>query len=125
MALGDLTSAEAVRAAIAEFDELGREAFLAKYGFGHSLRYFVEEGGKRYDSKAIAGVAYGYEHPDRPPRSRTTCSQAASPCRPSSKQLGFTVVVDRLIAIASPPVRTHRARRETTGDSPRVGAGGA
>lgn len=58
MALADL-SAAAVLAAIGEFDELGREAFLKKYGFGKSRGYFLEHNGKRYDSKAIAGAAHG------------------------------------------------------------------
>jgi hypothetical protein len=31
--LAELTSADAVRAAVEEFDELGREEFLSKYGF--------------------------------------------------------------------------------------------
>jgi EVE domain len=93
VALGDLTSAEAVRAAIAEFDELGREAFLAKYGFGRSLRYFVEEGGKRYDSKAIAGVAYGYEHPDGRPLTNDLFSGGV-PVQAKLEQLGFAVVVE-------------------------------
>lgn len=33
MALADLTDPEAVRNAIVEFDERGREAFLDEYGF--------------------------------------------------------------------------------------------
>ena len=65
MALGDLTSRAAVLAAIREYDELGRDAFLEKYGFGASKRYFIEHDGKRYESKAIAGVSVGFEHPDK------------------------------------------------------------
>jgi len=34
MSLAELTSVAAVRAALQEFDDLGREAFLARYGFG-------------------------------------------------------------------------------------------
>ena len=34
MAFSDITSREAVLQAIAECDDLGRKAFLAKYGFG-------------------------------------------------------------------------------------------
>jgi hypothetical protein len=41
MALSELTSKEAVEAALDEFDALGRDGFLAKYGFGRSRRYFV------------------------------------------------------------------------------------
>lgn len=58
LALADL-SAVVVLSAISEFDELGREAFLKKYGFGKSRGYFLEHNGNRYDSKAIAGAAHG------------------------------------------------------------------
>ncbi|MFC4785366.1 HNH endonuclease [Nocardioides sp. MAHUQ-72] len=61
MALADLTDPEAVRKAIAEFDERGREAFLDEYGFHPAWDYFIVVDGKRYDSKAIAGVAHLYE----------------------------------------------------------------
>ncbi|MEU0478948.1 hypothetical protein ABZ260_07145 [Streptosporangium sp. NPDC006013] len=47
-----------VLAAITEFDQLGRDAFLKLYGYRPAIGYFLVHGGKRYDSKAIAGVAY-------------------------------------------------------------------
>jgi hypothetical protein len=55
LALSDLTK-ETVLKTVSEFDGLGREAFLARYGFGKSRGYFLQHGGKRYDSKPIAGV---------------------------------------------------------------------
>jgi len=67
MALAALTDKVAVECAIAEFDTLGRAAFLAKYGFGPARSYFVLFRGGRYDSKAIAGAAHGYQHPDQGP----------------------------------------------------------
>src|ERR1700679_480487 len=57
----DVTSREAVLAAIDEFDEIGREAFLAKYGFGPSREYVVVENGREYDSKAVLGAAYAHQ----------------------------------------------------------------
>ncbi len=57
-------SRDAVLSAIAEFDSLGRDEFLAKYGFGRARTYFVVLNDKHYDSKAIAGAAHGYM-PDR------------------------------------------------------------
>ena len=57
----DVTSREAVLAAIAEFDEIGREAFLDKYGFGRSREYVVVENGRQYDSKALLGAAYSHQ----------------------------------------------------------------
>lgn len=62
MALADLTEPEAVKKAIAEFDTLGRDAFLKLYGFAHARGYFILADGKRYDSKAIAGVAHMHQH---------------------------------------------------------------
>ena len=61
MGLGDLTSRQAVLDAMAEFDRLGRDAFLDKYGFGRARDYFLVVDGRRYDSKAIVGAAHGYQ----------------------------------------------------------------
>ncbi len=65
MPLSDLSSRDAVLKAIEEFNQLGREAFLERYGFGPARSIFIEHDGRRYDSKAIAGVAYGRQFPDR------------------------------------------------------------
>ncbi|CAL9516304.1 hypothetical protein SUDANB108_03770 [Streptomyces sp. enrichment culture] len=54
-------SRESVLKAIAEHDELGREAFLARYGFGKALSYVLVHEGREYDSKAIAGVAHKWD----------------------------------------------------------------
>lgn len=48
-----------VLAAAEEFDTLGREAFLDKYGFGTARTYFLEVNGRQYDSKAIMGYTHG------------------------------------------------------------------
>jgi 5-methylcytosine-specific restriction protein A len=58
MSLADVT-APAVLAAVAEFNNLGREAFLEKYGFAPDKAYFLDINGKLYDSQAIVGVAHG------------------------------------------------------------------
>lgn len=47
--------------ATAEYDTLGRDAFLTKYGYGKARSYMLKIGGKLYDSKAIVGAAYGYQ----------------------------------------------------------------
>lgn len=68
MSIRELTDASAVRAAMAEFDRVGREAFLAEHGYGPAHRFFLQTSdGKLYDSKAIAGVAYGYQFPEQDP----------------------------------------------------------
>lgn len=63
MALVDLTK-ESVNRAVAEFRRLGREVFLAKYGFKPARDYFLIIDGEKFDSKAIAGVAHGFARPD-------------------------------------------------------------
>jgi putative restriction endonuclease len=57
----------AVLRAVEDFDRLGRKDFLQQYGFGRSRSYFLQVGGKLYDSKAIVGVAHGYSGGDRRP----------------------------------------------------------
>ena len=61
--LAKLTDPNAVRSAMKEYDRVGAAAFLAKQGYRPARTYFVMQGRKRYDSKAIAGVAFGYQHP--------------------------------------------------------------
>lgn len=58
MALGDVGTAQVV-AAVEEFDRIGRDAFLTKYGFKPSRTYLLVVDGRRYDSKAVVGAAHG------------------------------------------------------------------
>jgi hypothetical protein len=92
MALNDLTSPEAVERALDEFDEIGREAFLNKYRFGHARRYFVRRNGKYYDSKAIAGAAMGFQDPQRGPLRSNEFSGGEQGSKAKLEQLGFDVV---------------------------------
>lgn len=64
MTLDDVTE-DAVIAAVYEFDRLGRDSFLEEAGFGRAKSYYLEHGGKLYDSKAIVGYAHGVSG-DRP-----------------------------------------------------------
>ncbi|MFC7754669.1 HNH endonuclease [Tsukamurella soli] len=89
MGLGELT-AESVNAAIAEYDELGADAFLSKYGYGPAPGYLIHYDGKLYDSKAIAGVAYGYIPGLNPLGSAEFSGGEASVAR-KLRQLGFRV----------------------------------
>jgi hypothetical protein len=93
MGLAELTDSEAVRKAVAEFDELGRDGFLRKYGFGPARSYFLVVDGKRYDSKAIVGAAHGFQFPDRGPLRPNEFSGGESTVRAKLEQLGFTVQV--------------------------------
>lgn len=46
--------------AIAEFDEVGQAEFLQRRGYAEARNFRLVHEGRFYDSKAIAGVAYGY-----------------------------------------------------------------
>lgn len=58
MTLSHVTHAGVLDAA-AEFDRLGRDAFLKSTGFGPARAYFLQHNGNLYDSKAIIGYAHG------------------------------------------------------------------
>lgn len=91
MGLGGL-SRESIERAIAEYDELGRDAFLSKHGFGRATAYALVHEGREYDPKAIAGVAYGFDHPDEGTMKNTDFNgglQLRSALRPA----GFDVVL--------------------------------
>jgi len=92
--LGDLTSAAAVQRAIAEFDEIGRDAFLEKCQFGKARSYFLIHEGKLYDSKAIVGAAIGYQYPKEGPLTGRDFSGGDATVLPKLESLGFTVISD-------------------------------
>jgi hypothetical protein len=92
--INDIQSRDSVLAAVAEFDRLGQVAFLEKYGFKSADRFFLELDGRRYDSKAIVGAAYGYEFHDRGPLRSNEFSGGAATVQPLLERLGFTVVVE-------------------------------
>lgn len=53
---------ESVERALWECEALGREEFLAKHGYRKSNAYTLVYEGAEYDTKAILGVAFGYEY---------------------------------------------------------------
>ncbi|HYD86237.1 MAG TPA: DUF3427 domain-containing protein [Vitreimonas sp.] len=93
MALKNLTR-ESVLQAIVEFDQLGREAFLDRYGFGQSRSYFLVHNGRYYDSKAIAGVAHGFTSPDASPLRSGEFTGGERTVQPVLVALGFQVVMN-------------------------------
>ena len=93
MSLAQLTDPAAVLAAIAEFDRLGRTAFLAKFGFGRSRDYMLRSAaGALYDSKAIAGAAHVFQHPDIGPLLQSDFSGGERTVERKLRDLGFEVV---------------------------------
>jgi hypothetical protein len=77
--------------AVKEFDEIGRDAFLKKYGFGPSRDYFLVVDGREYDSKAIVGAAHGFEFPDQGPLDRATFSGGKNAAAKKLGELGFEI----------------------------------
>src|SRR4051794_35490666 len=90
MALGEV-SREAVIAAMDECDRLGQEHFLEKYGFRSARSYVVVRDGRTYDSKAIFGVAYGFDHPDHGALKSEEFSGGRHLVAKRLEELGFTV----------------------------------
>ena len=102
---GDITS-EAVLAAIAEYDQVGQDAFLDRYGFKPAREYVLVHEGEHYDSKAIVGVAHGFL-PGKRPLAASEFSGGEATVGRLLRRLGFTLqvgdalTVDRLVGILS------------------------
>lgn len=92
MAFRDVTASD-VLATLAEFDLLGRQEFLSRYGYGQASRYFVVREGCRYDSKAVVGVAH------RVSNGRVLAAEEFSGGEHTAvrhlRWLGFTIQADR------------------------------
>lgn len=80
----------AVLAALAEYDNIGQAAFLEKYGFRPARKYRLWHDGKAYDSKAIAGAAFGYLPGNPPPLQWDEFSGGQVYVVPVLEKLGFS-----------------------------------
>lgn len=95
MSLIDLSDRSAVFQAIAEYDELGQDRFLAKYGFGPSRTYRLIHEGRRYDLKAILAAAHGYQFPEAGPLvADQNFTSGLDTTVPKARELGFEVEAD-------------------------------
>jgi 5-methylcytosine-specific restriction protein A len=88
--LSDLSIA-AVAAAITEFQDIGREAFIAKYRFGASRDYFLVHENLLVDTKPVIAAAYAIRHPDRAPLKPHDFSGGAAGAAAVLKRMGFRV----------------------------------
>ncbi|MDR3034942.1 MAG: HNH endonuclease [Kitasatospora sp.] len=95
MRIKDLTSASAVEEALGEYDELGGQAFLGRHGFGPSTHYYLSRADLLYDAKAIAGVAYGYQHRAAGPLANTQFHGGEAAANAVLRAMGFTVLNSR------------------------------
>ena len=89
MALRELSRREILQA-VAEYDRLGQDRFLEKYGFGKARSYRLVVDGKTYDSKAIVGAAHGFL-PGREPLAAADFSGGAATVGHLLSSLGFQV----------------------------------
>ena len=94
MGLSVFTTA-AVTQAIEEFDRIGREEFLKKYGFGRARDYVLEQDGRLCDAKAIAGAAHDYL-PGQTPLAAKEFSGGEATVQQTLEGLGFTIIADRI-----------------------------
>ena len=95
MGLSNIKSRLAVLKAIEEFNHIGRNPFLERYGFGHARQYFLDLDGHLYDSKAIVGVAHGYEFPSEGPLHSSDFNGGEATVKRKLEELGFTVRILR------------------------------
>lgn len=92
MSLALLTNPEAVQAAIAEFEKIGRDRFLEKYGFGNGEILFRLKDGSKYDAEAILAAAVGYQHPSRGPLRANEFVATRDAVGDKLDELGFHVI---------------------------------
>src|SRR5262245_19829522 len=90
MALSDLT-ASAITEALDEFDLIGRDAFLKRYGMGAARGYYIVRNGRRYDSKAIAAAAHG-KLPESTPLRASDFSGGDRTVARHLRSLGFEII---------------------------------
>jgi MoxR-like ATPase len=86
-----VTDPSAVRQAVEEFDQIGRESFLSKYGYGQAKEYFLVIGEHQYDSKAVLGAAYHYQFPAQEALRNTEFSAGEATVAAQLEKLGFVV----------------------------------
>jgi Domain of unknown function (DUF3883) len=91
--LANLTDPLAVQAALDEYHQLGQAAFLVRYGFRKASGYVVRDPrtGQWADSKAIAGVAYGFQFPLEGPLRAAQFSGGTGTVVRRLTELGFPV----------------------------------
>jgi len=117
MPLADLTR-EAVLRAISEYDALGNERFLNRYGYRPARSYLLVHEGRHYPSKAIAGVAHGYVSIGYTPLHAGEFSGGDKTVARALQGLGFEVVVapeTRLIGTPYEAGRTYSRRNDIHG----------
>ena len=111
--LSRITSLAAIRQAMSEYDRIGQYAFLRKYRFRKARSFLLKDGDRRYDSKAILGVAYGIQYPTEGPLLSANFNGGEKAAAGRLDSLGFDIVVvhDDGQEI---PLREHTEQKMTT-----------
>ena len=73
-----------------EYDDMGRDVFLARYGFKRSTKFVLVHNGREYDSKALLAAAHGFQYPDEGPLPNNFNGGEQTTAR--FRALGFTIV---------------------------------
>ena len=76
---------------MAEYDELGQDAFLDRYGYRRSRIYRLVEDGRSYDSKAIVGAAHRFIGPEFDALKPSEFSGGAATVARKLRSLGFEI----------------------------------
>jgi hypothetical protein len=93
---------EHVHRALAEYDEVGGDAFLEDHGYGGHRDYVLWHEGKGYDSKAILGVAYLVATGE--PLTSEDHAGGKAGAATVLAQLGFEVTAPSAVDVADPGV---------------------
>ncbi len=107
-----IEESESVLKAIQEFDQLGRDEFLTRYGFGRAKRYYILHNGRVYDSKAIAGVATKHESATGTPLANSQFSGGEHQVAKLMRRLGFTIVTEVPAELDTPLVLVQDGQNE-------------
>jgi hypothetical protein len=84
---------ESGRRALREFDEVGREAFLAKYDVWSAKKFELVDEGQVYDAKVVLATAFAHEFPGEAPLSTTELDGNDATVRRNVERLGFRLSV--------------------------------
>jgi hypothetical protein len=89
MHLTDINDRAPILEAIQEFDRLGRDQFLRKYGYKDAREFWLIHQGTRYASKAIVGVACKHVTGSKGPLKASEFSGGKATVQRLLESLGF------------------------------------
>ena len=107
-----------VLAAISEYDEVGQDEFLGRYGFAPSQEHVVRHANQSYDSKVLLGAALGYATGTAATAAEFTSSKTAA--AKVLRDLDFDVLSPEKADTVVVPTTTIANARRTNGIEPVV-----